>query len=89
MQVEFSREFLKRYKKATPKIKAAFDLRLELFVKNSSDLVLNNHSLKGKLLGFRSINISGDWRAIFTEELVNEETVVTFHLMGTHSQLYG
>ena len=56
-----------------------------MFSLNPYDLRLNNHILSGKWSGYRSINITGDWRAIFRET----ETGVYFIVLGTHSQLYG
>lgn len=38
--------------------------------------LLNNHSLTGKWRGYRSINITGDWRAIFVEVGENKMTFV-------------
>jgi len=42
--------------------------------------------LTGKYKGFRSINITGDWRAVFRELKSGE--IVYFDLLGTHSKLY-
>ena len=84
MKVYFSREFIKALKKAPKRIKSAFKERLEIFVKDPSDPRLRNHPLKGKLKGYRSINITGDWRALFEEV----EDGVHFVIIGTHSQLY-
>lgn len=47
--------------------------------------ILNNHSLKGKYKGYRSINISGDYRAIYS--LIKEDTAY-FIALDTHSSLY-
>jgi mRNA-degrading endonuclease YafQ of YafQ-DinJ toxin-antitoxin module len=45
---------------------------------------LNNHSVDTAFADCRSINVTGDYRAIFHE---NKETV-TFMTIGTHSELY-
>ncbi len=58
--------------------------RLEIFIKNKYDIVLNNHSVDKVFPSCRSINISGDYRAIYSEDT---ETV-TFISIGTHSELY-
>ena len=51
--------------------------------------ILNNHALTGKFQGRRSINITGDWRAIFSIRVNFEsESEYYFELVGTHSQLY-
>ena len=85
MRIRYSREFKKQYIKAPQKIKLAFKNKRNLFLKNPYSLILNNHSLKGKLKGYRSINITGDWRAIYSQL---RPSVVTFEILGTHSQLY-
>lgn len=89
MLVKFSRNFQKIYDKASLKVKLSFDTRLGLFIKDPFHPILNNHSLKGSYSGFRSINITGDWRAIYSEEKNNKgDKTVFFEILGTHSQLY-
>jgi len=85
-RVRFSRHFLKQYNTAPRNIQTAFDARLKRFFKNQHDPILRNHALRGMLSGLRSINISGDWRAIFRE--LPDEKIIFFDALGTHSQLY-
>ena len=59
--------------------------RLDLFTGNKFHPILNNHSVDKRFPGCRSINVTGDYRAIFKE--VGQE--VKFVHIGTHSQLYG
>lgn len=90
MQIRFSKKFSKQYEKTDLKIKSATDKRLKIFQENPSQPQLNNHALTGGYLGYRSINITGNWRAIFSEYTDEKrEVVITFHLLGTHPQLYG
>jgi mRNA-degrading endonuclease YafQ of YafQ-DinJ toxin-antitoxin module len=49
---------------------------------------LNNHALVWKYMWFRSINITGDFRAIFIEKSNNTYDFVEFIDIGTHSALY-
>ncbi len=84
MQIEYSRKFIKEFKKCPIKIRESFKKRLEIFIDNKYNIILNNHSLSGKLRGYRSINVNAYWRAIFEEN----EDVVYFIIIGTHSQLY-
>ena len=84
MQIEYARKFTKMHGKAPAKMQKAFDKRLELFLKDPYYPILNNHWLSGRYKGFKSINVAGDWRAIFQEE----DEIITFLLFGTHSQLY-
>ena len=86
MQIEYSKKFVKEFRKCPSKIKTAFKNKLKIFVKNQFDPVLNNHSLSGKLKKYKSININGNWRAIFQE--IKEKDVMYFVAIGTHSKLY-
>lgn len=87
MITDFSRQFEKAFKKAPYKIQVAFRDRFKIFVKDKFHPLLNNHSLIGKFKGCRSINVTGDWRAIFKE--FDSGNLVYFEVIGTHSQLYG
>lgn len=88
-RVEYSKQFQKQLKKSSVEIKQAFLRRRELFLEDPLNPTLNNHSLIGNYLGKRSINITGDWRAIYSEGADEEgEEIITFHNLGTHSQLY-
>ncbi|MEK7618030.1 MAG: type II toxin-antitoxin system mRNA interferase toxin, RelE/StbE family [Patescibacteria group bacterium] len=87
MRIEYSRRFLKDLKKCSPKIRLAFVSRLELFLGDKFYPLLNNHALGGEYSGCRSINITGDYRAVF-EEYEGGKTIY-FITIGTHSQLYG
>lgn len=84
MQIKYSRKFIKMYAKAPPGVKKFFHKRYELFLKDSYHPQLNNHAVTGKYQDCRSINITGDWRAIFRQT----KTCIYFRLLGTHSQLY-
>jgi mRNA-degrading endonuclease YafQ of YafQ-DinJ toxin-antitoxin module len=85
MNVKFSSKFIKLYNKSPEPIKQFFDEKLQIFLIDKSDRRLHNHQLKGRLKKLRSINVSGDWRALF-EELPNGDVI--FEVIGTHSQLY-
>ncbi|MEK7177417.1 MAG: type II toxin-antitoxin system mRNA interferase toxin, RelE/StbE family [Patescibacteria group bacterium] len=88
IRIDYSRKFNKQLKKAPLSIKIAFRDRLIIFLKNPFAPILNNHHLKGKYLYSRSVNITGDWRAIYSEVIENKIKVVIFLALGTHSQLY-
>ncbi len=55
-----------------------------MFRENQSASVLNIHQLHGDRKPLLSMNITGDYRALF---LMNKDTV-TFYEIGTHSELY-
>lgn len=87
-EVVFTHTFQKAYRRSGVKIQNAFDKRLVLFLHDPFSALLKNHSLIGEYIGLRSINITGDWRAIYSEDMSMSIVVTTFHLLGTHSQLY-
>ncbi|MBI2097741.1 MAG: type II toxin-antitoxin system mRNA interferase toxin, RelE/StbE family [Candidatus Vogelbacteria bacterium] len=84
MKIQLHKHFIKQYKKLRT-IQRRIDERLSLFRIRPFDPALRNHGLAGKYQGCRSINITGDFRAIY--ELVDEETV-RFIDLDTHSNLY-
>lgn len=84
MEIKYARQFIKMYKKSPVKIQRAFDKRAKIFINDPYNRELNNHPLKGEFKKFRSIDLTGDWRAHFTENT----GCVIFVAMGTHSQLY-
>lgn len=85
-QIDFHRTFIKRYSKVPKKIQSKFKVRLELFEQNSAHPLLNTHPLAGDRKGEWSINITGDWRAIFVYTTAD---LVLFIDLDTHSNLYG
>lgn len=88
-RVDYAEKFLKQLKKAPLAIKRELRERIVLFLKDSRSPFLHNHLLSGKYGGYRSINITGDWRAVFSEVKKSDGAViVVFKLLGTHSQLY-
>lgn len=90
MNIKYSATFKKQYKKAPKKIQAKVKERISLFVQDPTNQTLNNHALTGKFQGYRSINITGDWRAIYSLRLdPKSKEECYFDLVGTHSQLYG
>ncbi len=88
MNVELGPDFVKRFKKLDVKIRKSFKESIVKFSKNPQDSQLNNHRLEKEWYGYRSINITGDWRAIYKLILRDEETVAYFVAIGTHKELY-
>jgi addiction module RelE/StbE family toxin len=87
MKIEFSKKFFKQRNKSPKKIQESFDIRLSLFKSDCFHSLLNFHELKGKLKGYYSINITGDWRAIFRFR-DKKKNIVIFISLNTHSELY-
>ena len=85
MQINYSKKFIKLLRKINPEIKDYLKEKILIFRINKFDPRINNHKLKGKFKKYRSINITGDYRAIF-EEIAEDN--VYFVSIGTHSELY-
>lgn len=85
IKIRFHKNFEKQYKLLSVKQKNKIQERLELFLNSQFDPILNNHPLKGRYLDYRSINISGNVRAIY-KIVGNNECI--FVEIGTHSKLH-
>lgn len=85
-KVEYSKGFIKSLEKAPRKIQISFRNRLEIFLSDPFNPILNNHSLKGKYVSYRSFNVTGDWRAVFKQSVGGK--TVYFIIIGKHSKLY-
>lgn len=84
MVINYHKDFVKKSKKLTSGEKKKLIERLRLFGKDEFSPTLNNHALKGKYLGHRSINITGDLRALYKKR----GNIVIFTIIDTHSNLY-
>lgn len=76
MIVKYDPDFLAKLKKSDVRIRKSFKKRLEIFI------------LKRNFLGYRSIDITNDWRAVFAEKHNDKDVIVYFIEIGTHEQLY-
>ena len=85
MIIDFHKKFDKQNTKLNKTTQDQFKNRLQLLTEDKTNPILNNHGLKGKYLGYRSINVTGDIRAIFIE---HAEDHIEFVYIGSHSQLY-
>ena len=85
MKILFSKTFTKQYKKLPLKIQKKVREQTNLFRKDPRNPQLNIHKLYGNKKYFVSMNVTGDYRALFVR--VNRRTVI-FSRIGTHSQLY-
>ncbi len=84
MDAYLHRTFIKKFNKLPLKIQAKFGERLELFLKDPVNEVLNNHSVEKAFPECRSINVTGDYRAVYKQE----GDTAFFVNIGTHSELY-
>jgi addiction module RelE/StbE family toxin len=85
MQYFLSKVFEKQFKKLSKKVKDKATEQLNLFLTDPMSPSLNNHSLGGEWADHRSINITGDIRAVY---IMENENVVRFVAIGSHSELY-
>ncbi len=89
MKVKFSQRFYQIYKKKIDvRIRKSVNERLEIFRRNPLEILLDNHELQDEWIGYRSIDITNNYRAVY--EVLNEEDepVAYFVTIGTHSELY-
>jgi addiction module RelE/StbE family toxin len=84
MQYLSSKKFDKQLKKLPQKTKKHFYEKMMIFQTDPFHPVLNNHSVHYPYEGCRSINITGDFRALY--EMIGD--TVLFIRVGTHSELY-
>ena len=86
INVIYTKDFKKSFKKRDKFIQGKTLERIKLFREYPFNVLLDNHKLSGEYEGSSSINITGNFRAIF--KYINNDTVV-FTDIGTHSDLYG
>jgi addiction module RelE/StbE family toxin len=87
-RVSLSKDFIKLYKKSDVRLKKSIDEKLLLFAKHPFELGLNNHALRDEWEGYRSIDITNDYRAVYEEIREGEQTKAEFVAFGTHKELY-
>ena len=85
MRIILHKNFIKMYKRLRPTEQRHFKEQRDQFWIDPYHPTLNNHALRGKYTGYRSINITGDIRAIY--KLVDNDTFL-FVTIGTHKKLY-
>lgn len=89
MKIQYDPEFIERLKKQNVRIRKSFRKAIKIFSKNPSDARLHNHRLEKEYEGYRSIDITADWRAIYEEvRQGKDDFLIYFITLGTHKQLY-
>lgn len=84
MRIAYKKSFDKKFKKLPEKIKQRFYERLAVFILDPFESQLNNHSVDPTYPCCRSINITGDYRALYHDI----DGTITFVIIGRHSELY-
>jgi len=85
MNVSYSKAFIKQAKRLSPELRSKLLERIAVFSDNPLHPSLRNHALRGKFKDYRSIDITGDARALYLQR----ENEAIFDAVGTHSRLYG
>lgn len=88
MKVQLAPELIEKLKKEDIRLRKHFKKAIDLFSKDHSNPELNNHKLHREWAGFRSIDITADYRAIYQEDNEGDEPMAYFVAFDTHKQLY-
>ncbi|MEK7617094.1 MAG: type II toxin-antitoxin system mRNA interferase toxin, RelE/StbE family [Patescibacteria group bacterium] len=88
MIVKYDTLFIERFKKLDVRIRKSLKEKIAIFQENPFDPQLNNHPLKDEYVGYRSIDVTADYRAIYEEMNELGEPVAYFVAIGTHPELY-
>lgn len=84
MTISYSKDFLKVVHTLSSVRRTRLKQRIELLIDEPHNSQLHNHKLSGEWSGYRSINITGDLRAVFTLS----KSEIYFVALGSHAQLY-
>ena len=89
MEILYTKRFQKNYKKLDTYIQSKVKTSIEIFRDDPWDQKLRNHPLQGDYIGYRSIDVTWDFRIVFEELALGSYALVELIDVGTHSQLYG
>ncbi len=81
MEIIYSGQFAKRYKKLSVEIKMIAEKKEDIFRVDVFDPRLKTHKLHGRLDEYWAFSINNDYRIIFE---FGEGGLVYFHTIGTH-----
>lgn len=85
-----TRKFEKSFLKLQKNIREKFIIRLGIFIDDEYAAVLKTHQLKGGMKSYYAFSVTGDIRAIYKKEILNNKTVFVFTFVdiGGHSKVY-
>ncbi len=88
--IQRTKGFEKDFKKINKQYQVKFLEKLGIFIDNEFDISLKTHELKGKRKGEFSFSVSGDIRAIYKKEILNNQEIIIFKFfrIGTHNRVY-
>lgn len=87
MNIDYHKQFRKHFKKRienNSNLMTRFTQRVDLFLSEPTNPLLDDHSLTGPKKFYRSFSITGDIRVIYKIE----GDVIRFYDIGTHNQVY-
>ena len=84
MRIYFHHQFEKQFRKLPSSVQEQFRERLALFLETPTHPLLRIHMLHGDKYPHMSLNVNGDYRALF----LHQQDGITFYEIGTHSNLY-
>jgi addiction module RelE/StbE family toxin len=85
MRITTTKKFDKQFRKQPQKIQKEFAKRIEIFLSDMHNPLLNTHKLSGRLKDLWSFSVSGDIRVVFDKSF--GDTVI-LEAIGSHSELY-
>ena len=86
MRILHGGKFDKQFAKLSTGIQEAYIERNRLFMEDRRYPLLRDHALTGAWAGHRSINVTGDYRAVYEEVAAD---TFRFVAIGTHHELFG
>ncbi len=86
LEFERGRLFVRQWKRAPVSVRERAATRLQLLYDDEFHPMLHNHKLTGEYAGYRSINVTGDWRIVYR---MTDPNTIYLYAIGTHSELYG
>ena len=89
VEIEYDKIFLKHFKiriSSSKKLVTRYQERFNLFIKDRTNRVLQDHKLAGKFKDKRAFSITGDIRVIYSELDKGHYELLD---IGTHPQIYG
>ena len=82
MQIIYSAQFIRDYKRLDSRTKEKAEEKEEIFRENPFNAILKTHKLSGRLDNLWSFSVDYDCRIIFE---IKTEKVFIFHAIGGHS----
>ena len=89
MILRYDPDFLNQLKKLDVRIRKSFKEKVAIFTIDPFNPQLENHVLQREYQGYRSIDVTNDYRALYQEKVEGDELIAYFTVIGTHDELYG